>query len=69
MAVGGSKARSRMLMRGRLTIAAICASIPLAVVAVDGAEGLGRHLHPVDDGSQVSTRRATTEPLLDDLRE
>jgi peptidoglycan glycosyltransferase len=34
MAVGGSKARARMLMRGRLTIAVICASIPLAVVAV-----------------------------------
>lgn len=34
MAMGGSKPRGRMLMRGRLTIAAICAALPLAVVAL-----------------------------------
>jgi peptidoglycan glycosyltransferase len=34
MAMGASRPRARMRMRGRLTIAAICAALPLAVVAL-----------------------------------
>ena len=43
--------------------------LPPAHLSIDGAQGLGRHLKPVDDSSQVAAGRAAAELLLDDLRE